>query len=474
MSDTSPRELPLVSVIITAYNYERFLARTIDSALDQAYPADRLEIVIVDDGSTDSTPALLADYAECHPTQIRVVRQENAGLVAATNRAFSEARGEFWALLDADDLWPPDKTMRQVELFARNPRLGLAYADMEIIDVDDHVVSPSFWATARLAPLRGPEALASLLVGENVAAASSIMVRAALGEHFAPIPEGVPFPDWWLMTQVAAVAEVDYLDDLRMGYRLHGANMSHGVSGRQLMGDSIRHSMARRRALIHGGAAALPPDALMAAWLEVERAAMAAVRAAGSAFVALPQPSADDRAAAARAAARARVLQARGAQASALRAWVIAAAHDPFDQEAREAIATFGSTVATGSPGRVDLLAPARSFVALVDAEDLAAEPALLAAFERAFSATDDATLFIHAPGTDAQELSRVLAGTIDASGVDVSQCDVVACPDPDHAVDPESLRQAADVLLNRVTDGRLRARYDEIVALESPPRAIL
>jgi Glycosyl transferase family 2 len=463
-----PGTLPLVSVIITAYNYERFLARTIDSALDQAYPADRLEIVIVDDGSTDSTPALLADYAACHPAQIRVFRQENAGFVAATNRAFSEARGEFWALLDADDLWPPDKTMRQVELFARNPRLGLAYADMEIIDADDHVVSPSFWAKAQLAPPRGPGALAPLLVGENVAAASSIMVRAALRERFAPIPEGVPFPDWWLMTQVAAVAEVDYLDDLRMGYRLHGANMGHGATGRQLMGDSIRHSMARR------GAAALPADALMPAWLEVERAGMAAVRAAGSAFVPLPQPSVDDLAAAARAASRARVLAARGAQASALRAWVVAAAHDPFDQEAREAIATLGPAVATGSPGGVDPLAPARSFVALVGAEDLAAEPALLTEFERAFRATDNATLYVHGPGADAQQLSRVLTGAIDASGVDVSHCDVVACPDPDHVVDPESLRKAADVLLSRETDDRLRARYDEIVALESPPRASL
>jgi hypothetical protein len=276
------------------------------------------------------------------------------------------------------------------------------------------------------------------------------------------------------MTQVAAVAELDYLDDLRMGYRRHGANMSDSVTGRQLMGDSVKHSMARRRALIHGGAAALPADALMPAWLEVERAGLAAVRAAGSAFVPLPQPSAGERAAAARAAARARVLEARGAEASALRAWVIAAAHDPFDQEAREAITTLGPSVSTGSSGRVDPLAPARSFVALVGAEDLAAEPALLVEFERAFSATDDATLYIHSPGTDAQELGRVLADAIDASGVDVGHCDVVACPDPDHALDPESLRKAADVLLRRATDSRLRARYDEIVALESPPRATL
>src|SRR5690242_3363207 len=108
---------PLVSAIVAAYNYGRFLPRTLDSALAQDYPADRLEIVVVDDGSTDDTQAILDEYAARYPERIRVFRQENAGYVAATNRAFANARGEFWALLDADDLWPVQKTTRQIEIF---------------------------------------------------------------------------------------------------------------------------------------------------------------------------------------------------------------------------------------------------------------------------------------------------------------------------------------------------------------------
>src|SRR5437588_6440925 len=131
---------PLVSAIVAAYNYDRFLPRTLDSALAQEYPRDKLEIVVVDDGSTDDTHAILNEYAARYPDRIRVFRQENAGYVAATNRAFAEARGELWALLDADDLWPTQKTIRQVEIFKAYPQVGAVYGDLTIIDADDQIL----------------------------------------------------------------------------------------------------------------------------------------------------------------------------------------------------------------------------------------------------------------------------------------------------------------------------------------------
>src|SRR5947209_13006018 len=136
---------PSVSAIVAAYNYGRFLPRTLDSALAQDYPADRLEIVVVDDGSTDSTAAVLDEYTARYPGWVRSFRQDNAGYVAATNRAFAEARGELWALLDADDLWPPDTTAKQVEIFERRREVGLVYSDLTVIDGEDHVIHPSFW-----------------------------------------------------------------------------------------------------------------------------------------------------------------------------------------------------------------------------------------------------------------------------------------------------------------------------------------
>ena len=112
---------PSVSVVICAYNYERFVAESVDSALAQEYPADRLEIIVVDDGSTDATPDILARYAD----RVRVVRQRNAGLIAATTRGIEESTGDLVALLDADDAWRPDKLRRQAALLQARPEVGL-------------------------------------------------------------------------------------------------------------------------------------------------------------------------------------------------------------------------------------------------------------------------------------------------------------------------------------------------------------
>src|ERR1700746_3967783 len=96
---------PRVSVVVPAYNLARFLGRALDSALAQRWPAEALQVIVVDDGSTDETPQVLEAYRD----RVQAVRQENAGLVAAVNRGLAEVRGDYVALLDADDEWPPDK-----------------------------------------------------------------------------------------------------------------------------------------------------------------------------------------------------------------------------------------------------------------------------------------------------------------------------------------------------------------------------
>src|SRR6478736_9164920 len=128
---------PFVSCVICAYDYEGYVAEAVESALAQDYPRERFEVVVIDDGSTDRTPEVLASFGDA----IRVVRQENAGLTAATARGIREARGELIALLDADDAWRPDKLRRQVPLFER-PEVGLAFTDKELVDERGHRLHP--------------------------------------------------------------------------------------------------------------------------------------------------------------------------------------------------------------------------------------------------------------------------------------------------------------------------------------------
>ena len=117
---------PLISTIIPVYNGERYLAATLASALAQAYP--RQEIIVVDDGSTDGTAAIV----RAHPT-VRYLHQPNQGHGAAKNTGLAAATGDYLAFLDADDLWTPDKLSCQLEHLLANPGALIAICLMEML-----------------------------------------------------------------------------------------------------------------------------------------------------------------------------------------------------------------------------------------------------------------------------------------------------------------------------------------------------
>lgn len=115
----------LISVIIPVYNGEKYLAQAIESILAQAYRP--LEIIVVDDGSTDGSAEIVQRFGE----PIRYVYQTNQGAAAARNRGVEEAQGEYYAFLDQDDLWLSDKLTRQMAAFAAQPDLDLVAGAVE-------------------------------------------------------------------------------------------------------------------------------------------------------------------------------------------------------------------------------------------------------------------------------------------------------------------------------------------------------
>ncbi|SRR6266542_534452 len=114
---------PLVSVVIPAYNAGRYIAETLDAVLDQTYSP--IEVIVVDDGSTDDTRARLEPYR----SRICYIDQKNAGAGAARNRGIQAATGTYIAFLDADDVWCPETLAVQVEVAGRNPESGLIACD---------------------------------------------------------------------------------------------------------------------------------------------------------------------------------------------------------------------------------------------------------------------------------------------------------------------------------------------------------
>ena len=115
--------MPLVSVVIPAYNAEKFVLQAVRSVLQQCYQP--LEIWLVDDGSTDQT----AEIVRQHAPIVKIVRQENAGVAAARNTGLRLARGELICFLDADDGWLPGKLAAQVVYMQAHPEVGLLYHD---------------------------------------------------------------------------------------------------------------------------------------------------------------------------------------------------------------------------------------------------------------------------------------------------------------------------------------------------------
>jgi glycosyltransferase involved in cell wall biosynthesis len=123
--------MTLVTAAITTYNRARFLPGALESAFAQTFRD--LEVLVVDDGSTDDTPAVLAAYGD----RIRIVHQGNQGRSGARNTAVREARGRYISFLDSDDRWRPDKLERQVPVLESDPHVGMVHGHVDLIDEQD-------------------------------------------------------------------------------------------------------------------------------------------------------------------------------------------------------------------------------------------------------------------------------------------------------------------------------------------------
>lgn len=135
---------PVVSVVIPTFNRAYCIQRTVDSVLQQTY--DKVQCLVVDDGSTDNTRELMADLYGNEP-RVVYIHQKNQGVCAARNTGLGRATGEFIALLDSDDIWKPWKLEVQLACLDRFPEAGMVWSDMEAIDDQDNVIDPRYLRT---------------------------------------------------------------------------------------------------------------------------------------------------------------------------------------------------------------------------------------------------------------------------------------------------------------------------------------
>ena len=137
MSEVKP-QFPLVSAIVPAYNAEAFIERTLKSVLCQTYK--NLEVLVVDDGSTDKTFEIVQSIAQ-KDSRVTLIRQKNAGVAAARNLAIEKSTGEYIAPVDADDIWYPEKIEKQVNCILKaGESVGLVYSWSINIDENDLII----------------------------------------------------------------------------------------------------------------------------------------------------------------------------------------------------------------------------------------------------------------------------------------------------------------------------------------------
>jgi glycosyltransferase involved in cell wall biosynthesis len=192
-------ETPAVSVVIPAHNAAWCVGKALDSVLAQDFRD--LEVIVIDDGSTDDTASVLAGYGHA----IRIVRQPNGGLSSARNAGIREARGEFVAFLDADDWWLPGKLGRQVGLMRDRPELGFSSTAARVEDPQGQLVN--IWACAQW---QGP--FLAHLFGSNADVAgsgSAVIARRELFQQAGGFDESLRSLediDMWMRL----AAEADY------------------------------------------------------------------------------------------------------------------------------------------------------------------------------------------------------------------------------------------------------------------------
>jgi glycosyltransferase involved in cell wall biosynthesis len=235
-----PAAAPVVSVVIPAYNCADYVAQAVASALAQTFRD--LEILVVDDGSTDDPLGALAPYAG----RIHLIRQARRGLPGARNAGICASRGQYVAFLDADDIWLPELLELEVEAARRHPDAGLVYADFSVFS-EAGVRTPSrlghapravAWlqrfAVAGDCFVRGPM-YRELLYGNWISASSVLVSRRTLDEYGLfdeSLSRGEDYDMWLRLTSDRSAVCVNRV---LSGYRFREQSLSGPIDSRWLV-----------------------------------------------------------------------------------------------------------------------------------------------------------------------------------------------------------------------------------------------
>ena len=220
---------PLVSVLVPAFNHERFVGRCLDSVLEDPWPAK--ELVVIDDGSTDGTAACIAAWVAHHERDIpvRFVRRPNKGVAATLNELAALARGEFLRLGASDDYLLPGGLEAQVRYLQAHPHKQAVVGDSIVVDqhgrrLYDSGMCDLHRADKRL--YRTDAGIRRAVIGQWAVGGAVAMLRRGALERLGGWTEGLRIDDWDFFLRLAASDALGFVDVRVCAYRVHEANLS--------------------------------------------------------------------------------------------------------------------------------------------------------------------------------------------------------------------------------------------------------
>jgi glycosyltransferase involved in cell wall biosynthesis len=216
---------PLCSVVLPAYNVVPYVEGAVESVLAQTYP--NYELIIVDDASTDGTAQILSRYRS-HPQVRLYCNPANLGMAANWNAGLRQARGEFIAKLDADDLYAPNFLEEVVPVFQKHPSVGMVFSAAHLIHSDGRVTHEKRYFRSRVYP--GQEFLDKLLLACVIRSPTVCVRRECYDRLGYFLPSLSIHADWEMWVRITAHYDVGYVAKYLASYRLpYGDNCTSQV-----------------------------------------------------------------------------------------------------------------------------------------------------------------------------------------------------------------------------------------------------
>ena len=213
-----------VSVAMGTYNGGRFLLELLSSVATQTLLP--IELVICDDGSTDTTAQIVTDFKRSVPFEVRFVQNSSRlGIAKNYEKAIRLCRGKFIALVDQDDAWNPDKLNRCIEVLERNSDLGGVFSDAELMDEHSALLGRRLWSGVPFRPRKdryNSLEFMRLLLKQNVATSPTIVFRSELRETIVPIPAAW-MQDAWIVWMIVLYSSLGFIREPLVRYRIHSA-----------------------------------------------------------------------------------------------------------------------------------------------------------------------------------------------------------------------------------------------------------